>query len=73
LDCSKPEVLLKFLCHNICCLMMAQHELGIEPVFYGEPVAKVPIKEAAEVTPVASVTTTEAYDFAMDDDFRCSD
>jgi transposase len=28
------EVLCKFLCHNICCLIQAQCELGIEPVFW---------------------------------------
>jgi transposase len=32
----KNEVLCKFLCHNICCLIQAQCELGIEPVFWGE-------------------------------------
>jgi transposase len=39
----KNEVLCKFLCHNICCLIQSQCELGIEPVFWqdeegdGEP------------------------------------
>ena len=36
----KNEVLCKFLCHNICCIIMSQIELGIEPVFWkadGEP------------------------------------
>ena len=28
------EVLCKFLCHNLCCLIQEQHELGIEPVFW---------------------------------------
>ena len=28
----KNEVLCKILCHNICCLISAMHELGIEPV-----------------------------------------
>jgi len=28
------EVLCKLLCHNICCLIMSQFELGIEPVFW---------------------------------------
>jgi transposase len=28
------EVLCKILCHNICCLIQAQCELGIEPVFW---------------------------------------
>jgi transposase len=30
---AKNEVLAKILCHNICCLISAVHELGIEPVF----------------------------------------
>ena len=30
----KNEVLCKFLCHNICCVIMSQVELGIEPVFW---------------------------------------
>ncbi len=29
----KNEVLAKILCHNICCLISAFHELGIEPAF----------------------------------------
>jgi transposase len=28
------EVLCKFLCHNLCCLIQSQCELGIEPVFW---------------------------------------
>jgi transposase len=32
----KNEVLCKFLCHNICCCISAQCELGIEPVFWPE-------------------------------------
>lgn len=32
----KNEVLAKFLCHNICCVIGAQCELGIEPVFWPE-------------------------------------
>lgn len=27
------EVLCKVLCHNICVLVLAMHELGIEPIF----------------------------------------
>jgi transposase len=30
----KNEVLCKLLCHNLCCLIMSQCELGIEPVFW---------------------------------------
>jgi transposase len=32
----KNEVLCKILCHNLCCLIMSQCELGIEPVFWKE-------------------------------------
>jgi len=31
----KNEVLAKILCHNICCLISAMYELGIEPNFLG--------------------------------------
>ena len=30
----KNEVLCKVLCHNLCCLIQSQCELGIEPVFW---------------------------------------
>lgn len=30
------EVLLKFLCHNVCCSVQAIHELGLNPTFWGE-------------------------------------
>ena len=30
----KNEVLCKLICHNICCVIMSQIELGIEPVFW---------------------------------------
>ena len=30
---AKNEVLAKILCHNICCLVSAMYELGIEPSF----------------------------------------
>jgi transposase len=30
------EVLCKLLCHNICCLIQSQCELGIEPVFWAD-------------------------------------
>jgi transposase len=33
----KNEVLCKFLCHNICCVIMSQIELGIVPLFWSEP------------------------------------
>jgi hypothetical protein len=30
----KNEVLCKILCHNICCLIQSQCELGIDPTFW---------------------------------------
>ena len=30
----KNEVLAKILCHNICCLISAMFELGIDPIFW---------------------------------------
>jgi transposase len=32
----RNEVYLKLLCHNICCLIQSQCELGIEPAFWGD-------------------------------------
>lgn len=32
----KNEVLCKMVCHNICCLIQAMYELGIEPTFWTE-------------------------------------
>jgi hypothetical protein len=28
------EVLCKILCHNICCVIQAMYELGMEPTFW---------------------------------------
>lgn len=36
------EVLLKFLCHNLCCLVSAIYELGIGPAFWGREPAGDP-------------------------------
>ena len=33
----RNEVLCKILCHNVCCLIQAMHELGIRPDFTLEP------------------------------------
>jgi transposase len=30
------EALCRILCHSLCCLIMSQCELGIEPVFWGD-------------------------------------
>jgi hypothetical protein len=32
----KNEVLAKIVCHNICCLISAMYELGVDPVFWGD-------------------------------------
>jgi transposase len=45
------EVLCKVLCHNICCVIQEQCELGIEPVFWGETARP---SNAREIT-VASI------------------
>ena len=29
----KNETLAKFVCHNVCCVIQAMHELGISPEF----------------------------------------
>jgi transposase/predicted nucleic acid-binding Zn finger protein len=47
----KNEVLCKILCHNICCLIMSQCELGIAPVFWKDESGDVP-----EVQPVPQPT-----------------
>ncbi len=36
----RKEVLCKILCHNICCLIMSQFELGFEPTSWNEPPAE---------------------------------
>src|SRR4029077_17524269 len=44
----KNEVLCKFLCHNICCVILSQVELGIEP--RGQPTSSewAPERRAAQ-------------------------
>jgi hypothetical protein len=34
----KNEVLAKFVCHNITCLIQAMYEMGVNPVFWTEQV-----------------------------------
>ena len=36
----KNEILVKFLCHNICCVIMSMYELGIEADFWAEKTAR---------------------------------
>jgi hypothetical protein len=57
------EVLCKLVAHNLCCLIISQVELGIEPVFETQQVNPVPAP-----TPVAIV----ADDFDPND-LRFSD
>lgn len=38
----KNEVLCKFLCHNICCVILSQIELGIDPIFWPDEPAESP-------------------------------
>jgi hypothetical protein len=54
------EVLCKLIAHNICCLIMSQAELGIEPVF-AEPV------ETAKPAPVAVAADFDPSDFRFSD------
>jgi transposase len=41
----KNEVLCKFLCHNLCCLILSQIELGIEPIFWPVELAQSSVSE----------------------------
>jgi hypothetical protein len=50
------EVLCKLIAHNICCLIMSQVELGIEPVFADVPTPApkpmaLPVAVAADFDP----------------------
>jgi hypothetical protein len=44
------ECLAKFVCHNICCVISAMHELGITPDFAGDAATAV-------LTPLLSMTS----------------
>ena len=52
----KNEVLCKFIAHNICCLIISQLELGIEPLFWGEAKKLEPKAPAAPVAVDAPVS-----------------
>ena len=41
----KNEVLCKFLCHNLCCLILSQIELGIELAFWPVELAQSSVSE----------------------------
>jgi transposase len=53
------EVLCKVICHNICCLIMSQVELGIDVQFWGPRPAGQPAQPVAEIT---TETTTVIAD-----------
>lgn len=40
---QRNETLCKILCHNICCLVSAIYELGIEPIFGVDACPKIPV------------------------------
>ena len=42
----KNEALAKILCHNICCVIQSQCELGIEPEFWKNTLAAEPLPDA---------------------------
>jgi transposase/predicted nucleic acid-binding Zn finger protein len=60
----KNEVLCKLLCHNICCLIMSQVELGIEPVFWQDSSA-MPVPEPKEVEAVVQPKPQAEYPAAF--------
>lgn len=62
----RNEVLCKLVAHNICCLIMSQVELGIDPTFGGAGhTTEVRLERGTE-----AVAAPDALDFS---DFRFSD
>ncbi len=45
----KNEVLCKILCHNLCVLIGAMHELGIQPDFAAAPVCTTSLRIAQQI------------------------
>jgi hypothetical protein len=35
----RNEVLAKFLCHNLCCVIQSMEEFGIDPTFSAQPMS----------------------------------
>jgi transposase len=71
----RNEVLCKLLCHNICCLLMSQFELGIEPMFWGpsltapaQPSGKADVVRDAAPVETAKPASTVAE---TGDQWRC--
>jgi len=54
------EVLCKLLCHNLCCLIKSQFELGIEPVFWKDA-APMAMPAATLSAPVAKPEPFSAF------------
>jgi transposase len=46
------EALCKVLCHNVCCLIQSQYELGIVPVFWGKHTDEAPAEPVADATDI---------------------
>lgn len=53
------EALCKILCHNICCLIQSQYELGVEATFWGQE----PPETTNEVGLLDSNQDAEAWDW----------
>lgn len=51
----KNEVLCKFLCHNLCCVIQSQLELGIVADFWTDAPAAAPVAEPVSVPEVVAV------------------
>jgi len=60
---QKNETLCKLLCHNLCCLIMSQLELGIETVFWNDKAAEetAPVAVEPKADAVPDVFTFQAY------------
>jgi len=56
----RNEVYCKFIAHNICCVLMSQVELGIEPIFWSEQQTESKTESAAAVTVDATPETAVA-------------
>jgi hypothetical protein len=48
------EILPKFVCHNICCLIHALFELGVESKF-GNKEGATPVPAAVEIDPIEAM------------------
>lgn len=57
------EVLCKLLCHNLCCLIQEQCILGIEPVFWTEPIIPEKITVVDEPAPVITKESPTCWTF----------